>query len=239
MEEFLGILFCGGKGTRLGLITHYISKAFVPVYDRPVFMYPLGQLQASKYISEIIILTNKENDAKLRELGYQTIIQDDNVVHDMFSGLYFIKKLIDTEKHFVMMPCDNVSDVVVDQTIEIFLKSQSQAELCFNVIHIKDKRKLREMGVYNSDANRIRYKPKDPASQWGIIAPYVARNCFKIPDKSTDEMVFNQANCTNTVHQGYWFDVGDIEDLTKSSAYIANQMSHHEEPDSGRDNSDD
>lgn len=219
MEEFLGILFAGGKGIRMGLITQYISKAFIPVYDRPVFMYPLAQLKASKYISEIMILTNNENNDKLSQLGYKTIIQDDNLVHDMFSGLYFIKKMINTNKHFVMMPCDNISGLVVDRTIEVFLRTD--VDICFNITRIMDKQKLREMGVYNPDTNRIRYKPENPASRWGVIAPYVVKNSFRIPEKSTDEIVFNQANWSYTEHRGYWFDVGDIEDLTKSSTYMA------------------
>ena len=178
MAKFLGILFAGGRGTRLGVITEYISKAFVPIYDRPVFMYPLAQLEASRYVDEIIILTNDENDGKLRHLGHQTIIQDDRCVHNMFSGLRFIKEVVNTRKHFALMPCDNISDIKLDETIEMFM--ESDVDICFNIAYVEDKQKLSEMGVLDTRANRMCYKPKDFISNWGVVTPYVVRNSFHV-----------------------------------------------------------
>ncbi|MEZ4689411.1 MAG: sugar phosphate nucleotidyltransferase [Ignavibacteria bacterium] len=45
MEEFLGVLFCGGRGTRISSLTDYISKSFIPVYDKPVFKFGLSSLE--------------------------------------------------------------------------------------------------------------------------------------------------------------------------------------------------
>jgi NDP-sugar pyrophosphorylase family protein len=181
-------------------------------------MYPLAQLQASKYISEIIILTNRENDSKLSKLGYRTIIQDDNVVHDMFSGLYFIKKMINTNKHFVMMPCDNVSDLVVDRTIEAFIKSH--VDICFNIIRIKDNQKLKQMGVFNPGTKKINYKPHKIDSEWGVITPYVVKNSLEIPVTTTDELMMNRSHCANVEHRGYWFDIGGVESWLECTQFM-------------------
>src|SRR2546421_8380422 len=110
MEEFLGVLFAGGRGRRLQPITKFISKAFVPVYDRPVFMYPLAQLESSRYVQDIVILTNEMNDDGFKETGYRTIRQDDDQVHDMLSGLLYLRRNFSLGGDCVLMPCDNVSD---------------------------------------------------------------------------------------------------------------------------------
>lgn len=222
MEEFLGILFAGGRGKRLGQITRFISKAFLPVFDRPVFMYPLAQLEASKYISNIIILTNKENNDKLNNLGYRTVVQDDNQVNDMFSGLRYIKRIIKADNNYVLMPCDNVSDIVVDRSIEYF--SKNDVDICFNVTQLRDRSKLTEMGVLDPKTGQMVYKPHEPPSEWGVIAPYVARHSFDIPENGDDEVI-NHARTSYIKHTGYWFDIGDVKSLQECSAYIAKRTS--------------
>jgi NDP-sugar pyrophosphorylase family protein len=206
-KKFLGILFAGGKGERLGLITRYISKAFLPVYDRPVFMYPLAQLEASRRISEIVILTNAENDAKLKQTGYRTLIQDDDRVHDMFSGLRYIREALKTTGDCVLMPCDNISDVSVDAVIDAFVTSDY--DVCFSLIRVPARRKLSQMGVYDPDSGQVVYKPAIPPSEWGVIAPYVVAGGFTWKPAEADAEVFNQARIASIQHQGYWFDIGD------------------------------
>jgi dTDP-glucose pyrophosphorylase len=221
VEEFLGILFAGGRGTRLGSITQYISKAFVPVYDRPVFLYPLAQLRASRHISEIVILTNTENDAQLRGLGCRTIVQDDAQVHDMFSGLRFVRSLMQTDRHFVLMPCDNISDLQVDSTIAAFL--ESQAGLCFNLTRVDGKDKLRQMGVFDPRTRQMAYKPEQPPSEWGVIAPYVVRNTLEIPENAGDEFI-NKTAFVYYEHPGYWFDIGDVASLLAASQFVSTAL---------------
>lgn len=218
MEEFLGILFAGGKGTRLGLITDYISKAFVPVYDRPVFMYPLQQLEDSQYINEIIILTRPENDEKLSKQGYETIIQDDEKVSDMFSGLKFIKKVKNTTKHFVLMPCDNISNIKVDEVIDKFL-SNPNVDLTFSIKSFGNKHKLKEMGVYDIEKGKYSYKPEAPSSKYGVLAPYVVRNSYQVPLKPNQELI-NMTKHNFCEYDDFWFDAGDVASLLECSCFV-------------------
>ncbi len=117
MEKFLGVLFCGGRGTRLGEISRYVSKPLIPVYDRPAFMFGLELLHRSRLISDIIILTNSENDKALSKAGVPTLIQNDKLVHDMYTGWEFVKKKTRTKSHGVLVPSDNISEISADKLI--------------------------------------------------------------------------------------------------------------------------
>ena len=214
MEEFLGVLFCGGRGTRLGELTKYVSKSFIPIYDKPVFKYGLELLERSKVVEEIVLLTNTENDERLNTLGYKTIIQDDDFVMDMFSGWDFIKEKTKTKKNGVLMPSDNISNVKTDGLINDFIKKE--ADIGFSLFTINDKVKLSQMGCYNVDEGKYYYKSSFLKTNKGVIAPFIVRNNIRVTD-------FNHSVVNSKViyreHNGYWFDIGDKDSILEASKW--------------------
>ncbi|MDQ3193584.1 MAG: sugar phosphate nucleotidyltransferase [Bacteroidota bacterium] len=211
MEEFLGILFCGGRGARLGEITKYISKSFVPVYNTPVFKFGLKLLENSKSIGEIIILTNNENDEAFQQTGYKTIIQDDSRVNDMLSGWEFIKEVTQTRKHGVLVPGDNICEVRIDKLIEKFRKTN--ADFLFSLHRFKDKKKLAEMGSFDIKKNKFYYKNLKTKSKYGVIAPYIIKNSS---ETGTSKNIFESENTEIVKHKGYWFDIGGYDSLIEA-----------------------
>jgi len=215
MEKFLGILFCGGKGTRLGEITKYISKSFIPIYDKPVFKYGLEMLEESNFVDEIIILTNNENDEKLKQTGYKTIIQNDSIVFDMFSGWEYIKKITGTKKNGVLVPSDNVSDIEIDRLVEEF--NNSNPDILFSLFKVEDKEKLKQMGCYNIEKQKFYYKLKIPTTEFGVIAPYIIKNNIKVGE---GDKILNNYNSNYYLHEGFWFDIGDFDSIIKANLYL-------------------
>ena len=67
LTERKGILLAGGKGTRLAPLTTVLSKQLMPVYDKPMFFYPLSVLMLSG-IKDFLIVTNPGQRKKYYEL---------------------------------------------------------------------------------------------------------------------------------------------------------------------------
>ena len=55
-----GIILAGGNGTRLSPLTLITNKHLLPVYDRPMILYPIETLKKSG-IKEIMIVCGKEH----------------------------------------------------------------------------------------------------------------------------------------------------------------------------------
>lgn len=235
-----GIILAGGAGTRLGPLTKVTSKQLLPVYDKPMIMYPLQTLLKARITDILIIVAPDHAGDFLHLLGsgkefgakFTYEIQDEpkGLADAFIIGADFI-----AEDSVTMILGDNIFEDDFSQTIKsfksgahVFAKQVPDPER-FGVVKFDEEMK----------AQKIVEKPKEYLSDYAITGLYVydnrvvevARN-VKPSGRGELEIVdlhnwyLEKQELNVDVVKGEWIDAGTFDSLLRASNLAATKLKH-------------
>jgi glucose-1-phosphate thymidylyltransferase len=235
-----GIILAGGSGTRMSPITKAVNKQLLPLYDKPLFFYPLSVLMLAK-IREVLIIVNKGQIDQFKKvlpngnnLGIKITyaeqekpkgLPDAFVVGEKFIGNSPVALILGDNFFFGQnLTKKLIQSSNLSKGAKIFLHPVKNPSL-YGVASINKKNK-----VLN-----IVEKPKQGKSNLAITGLYFfdnkvikfskslkpsKRNETEIVDLLKKYKTKNQLTAEILGRGGAWLDTGSIKDFNNTSNFI-------------------
>ena len=234
-----GIILAGGKGTRLSPVTKSTNKQLLPLYDKPLFFYPLSNLMLAN-IRKILIIVNKGqiknfynsigNGSHLGlKIFYKEQINSNGIPESFKIGKKFIGK-------------SNVALILGDNFFygQGFIDQLEEAKKFKGgcTVYLKDVTKPENYGVVkvkNNEINLIVEKPKKFISNKVITGLYffdneVIKLSYRLkPSKRNETEIvdlikyYQKKGSLNYIKLGrgaVWSDAGKIDDFMNISNFV-------------------
>jgi glucose-1-phosphate thymidylyltransferase len=235
-----GIILCGGKGTRMSPLTKAVNKQLLPIYDKPLFFYPLSILMLAK-IKNILMIINK---GELNQ--YKKILPDGNnlgikikyIEQKSPKGLpdaFILGDKFINKSNVAMILGDNFFyGQYLTKQLKKFSKLNSGAKILLHkvnnpekfgiaklkgskIVKIKEKPKkylsnLAITGLYFFDKNVVNYSKSLKPSKRGELEIIDLLNLYKRKKKLTAEILGRG---------GAWLDTGSISDFYKTTNFVS------------------
>jgi glucose-1-phosphate thymidylyltransferase len=231
-----GIILSGGAGTRLSPLTKVTSKQLLPVYNKPMVMYPLQTLIDGGVKDILVIVAPDYADHYKKLLGdgsefgvniqFKIQAKPDGLAQAFVIGEEFIGS-----DNITMILGDNIFEDDFSETIKnfksgghIFAKKVEDPER-FGVVRFDDK----------MNAVEIQEKPKTHISDYAITGLYIYDNRAVVAAKQAKPSArgeyeiteihnwyLNKGELKVDIVNGEWLDAGTFDSL-----YKATQLAHN------------
>lgn len=232
-----GTILAGGMGTRLRPLTLITNKHLLPVYNKPMILYPLETLRKSN-VNEIMVVCGREHAGHFmnflgsgKEYGVKLsyAIQDKNNA-GIADALRYVEDFSEGERLAVILG-DN-----------IFLEDFSSPIKKFNsgaMIFLKKVKDAGRFGVPVFDKTRkkilkIEEKPRKPKSQYAQTGFYLFDNDVFSVIKTLKPSARGELELTDVINhylfrgkmtfsflRRAWYDAGTIGSLLESSVRLS------------------
>ena len=236
-----GIILAGGTGSRMSPVTKAVNKQLLPLYDKPLFFYPLSVLMLAK-IKEVLIIVNKGQAEQFKKvlpdgknLGIKISyaeqerpkgLPDAFVVGEKFIGNSSVALILGDNFFFgqsltkKLIQCTRLS-----KGARVFLYPVKNPSL-YGVATVNSKNKI--IGIIE--------KPKKTKSNLAITGLYFFDNnvikfskSLKMSKRKEIEIVDllkkyrskEQLSAEMIGRGGTWFDAGSIKDFNDTSNFVA------------------
>lgn len=226
-----GIILSGGNGTRLQPLTKVTSKQLLPVYNKPMIMYPLGTLIKAGIKDILVIVAPEHADDYLtllgsgEEYGVRFTFEVQAKPEGLAQAFIIAENFIGADS-VCMILGDNIFEDDFSETIKnfksgahIFAKKVADPER-FGVVKFDEK----------MNAIEIEEKPKKHLSDFAITGMYIYDNRISGIAKEVKPSERGELEITELhnwylkkgelkvdIVKGEWLDAGTFESLFKAS----------------------
>lgn len=218
-----GVILAGGVGTRLRPLTYVSNKHLLPVYDKPMILYPLDTLRGLG-ITEILIISGGEHIGRFLEFmgsGTQFGVNFMYMVQKEAGGITQALALAEPfvgKEQFAVILCDNIFE---DSKIQIPPKCG---------IVFKEILNPEGLGVFSFKEGKIIEKPKEHVSNLAQTGLYFytheifdfirtqkpsARGEMEITDLNNWCLEYLETEIIR--YEGKWLDAGTFDNLLEAS----------------------
>lgn len=233
-----GVILAGGSGTRLHPLTSITNKHLLPVYNKPMILYPMETLKKAG-LTEIMIVCGKEYAGHFmnflgsgRDYGVKLSYSLQHGAGGIAEALSLAEDFAKKESVAVILG-DNIFEDDFSDEVSLF---DDQAGAKVFLKQVEDPSRFGVAEVKDGKIICIEEKPKKPKSNFATVGFYLygndifekirklepsARGEFEITD--THNMYILENKLSYGLVSGYWSDVGTFDSLLKTTNWMADK----------------
>lgn len=231
-----GVILAGGLGTRLSPLTKITNKHLLPVYDKPMILYPLETLKNSG-VTDIMIVCGREHAGHFMQFlgsGKDFGVQLSYALQDTNNGgiadaLSYAEDFADGESIAVILG-DNIFEHDFKKEVHKF---KGGAVAFFK--KVSDPRRF-GVPVFSKDGKtilKVEEKPKKPKSSYAQTGFYIFDATVFSIIKTLKPSRRGELEMTDAINhyiksstlrfefvKGKWLDTGTFESLFKAATLV-------------------
>lgn len=238
-EKLKGVILAGGTGSRLYPLTKVTNKHLLPIYNKPMILYPLETLKSLE-ISDICIVSGGEHITDFMrflgsgsEFGVKLTYKVQDGPKGIAHALLQAEDFFDKGERVIAVLGDNIfekiklpEEIFNDENAYVFLKEVDDPE---------------RFGVAKFDENKniisIEEKPKTTPSKLAVTGLYIypsdvfefiktlkpsQRGELEITD--VNNWYLRQGKLKFVSIGGFWSDAGTFESLLKATLFMTKKI---------------
>lgn len=229
-----GVILAGGQGTRLRPLTNVTNKHLLPVYNKPMVLYPLKTLKEMG-VTEVLVISGGNHLGGFidlmgdgSEFGVKLTYKVQKEAGGIAQALLLAEDFVG-EEEFAVILGDNIFEKPVHPPIKGYMG-----------IVLKEVEKPERFGVWNPTTKKVDEKPSTPGSKKAVTGLYFydkrvfdfvkglqpsARGELEITD--VNNWCLSNGWMTLTDYVGFWSDAGTFDSLFTSSEWAKEHGTDH------------